>query len=123
MLTARSLSTKHGVKALTNPHGPILIVDDDPDFCSAIAELFESSGHAVVTARDGAEALCRLREGLVPCLILLDLEMPRRDGVSFRREQLADPALAPIPVILHSNRPDLAELAVASPPPASCGRG
>jgi CheY-like chemotaxis protein len=111
MLIARSVFTKHGLETLMNPHGPILIVDDDPAFCSALSELFESTGHAVVTARDGAEGLWRLRAGLVPCLILLDLEMPRRDGVSFRREQLADPALAPIPVILHSSSPDLAQIA------------
>ena len=92
-------------------HGPILIVDDDPDIRSAVGELFELTGHAVVTAGDGSEALSRLREGLVPCLILLDLEMPLKDGIAFRREQLADPALAAIPVILHSNRSDAANIA------------
>jgi two-component system chemotaxis sensor kinase CheA len=92
-------------------HGPILIVDDDPSILAAVGELFELTGHAVVTATDGAEALSRLRAGLVPCLILLDIEMPGRDGVSFRRAQLEDPALAPIPVILHSNRPDGAQIA------------
>ena len=94
-----------------NHHGPVLIVDDDPDIRGAIGELFELSGHAVVTAQGGVEAMRRLRDGLMPCLILLDIEMPRGDGVSFRREQLADPALAPIPVILHSSRPDLAQIA------------
>ncbi len=94
-----------------NPHGPILIVDDDPEICSAVAELFESSGYLVVTARDGNEALNHLRAGLVPCVILLDLEMPRLDGFGFRREQLADPALALIPVILHSHRVNLPTVA------------
>jgi CheY-like chemotaxis protein len=92
-------------------HGPILIVDDDPDICSAVGEMFELIGHTVVIAGDGSEALSRLREGLVPCLILLDLEMPLKDGIAFRREQLADPALAAIPVILHSNRLDAANIA------------
>ncbi len=90
---------------------PILIVDDDPEFCNALGEVLEWSGHKVVTAHDGDDALRHLREGLVPALILLDLEMPRADGVSFRREQLADPALASIPVILHSCRPDLTQIA------------
>ena len=92
-------------------HGPVLIVDDDPAICSAVGELFELTGHAVVTARDGSEALRCLREGLVPCLILLDIEMPVKDGISFRREQLADPGLAAIPVIFHSNHPGAAEIA------------
>jgi CheY-like chemotaxis protein len=92
-------------------HGPILIVDDDPDIRSAVGEMLELIGHAVVTAGDGGEALSRLRAGLVPCLILLDLEMPLKDGIAFRREQLADPILAAIPVILHSNRSDGANIA------------
>lgn len=92
-------------------HGPVMIVDDDPVIRSAVSELFEMTGHAVVTARDGSEALRQLREGLTPCLILLDLEMPLQDGISFRREQLADPRLAPIPVILHTNRLDAATIA------------
>ena len=94
-----------------NPHGPVLIVDDDPEIRRAVSELFELSGHTAVTAEDGVAALRRLRQGLVPCLILLDLEMPRADGISFRHEQLADPAIAPIPVILHSSHPDVARIA------------
>jgi len=92
-------------------HGPVLIVDDDPVICSAVGELFELTGHAVVTAGDGEEALRRLREGLVPCLILLDVEMPLKDGINFRREQLADPGLAAIPVVLHTSRSDAARIA------------
>jgi len=94
-----------------NSHGPILIVDDDPDFRSAMAELFEVSGHPVATARDGNQALTQLRTGLVPCVIVLDLSMPRLDGFGFRREQLADSALASIPVIVHSSHGDLAAVA------------
>lgn len=92
-------------------HGPVLVVDDDPAILDAMRRLFELSGHAVVTAQDGEEAMGFLRGGLVPCLILLDLDMPVKDGLSFRREQLADPALVHIPVIIYSSRPDAAEIA------------
>jgi CheY-like chemotaxis protein len=34
-----------------------------------------------------------------PCLVLLDLNMPVMDGFEFRRQQLADPALARVPVL------------------------
>jgi CheY-like chemotaxis protein len=94
-----------------NVHGPILVVDDDPQVRDVIPRLFELSGHAAVAAENGEEALCRLRAGLIPCLILLDLEMPVKDGFSFRREQLADPTLANIPVIICSNRHDLPQVA------------
>jgi CheY-like chemotaxis protein len=56
-----------------------------------------------VTAADGREALEWLRAAPVaPCLILLDLMMPRMDGAEFRREQLRDPALREIPVVVLS---------------------
>lgn len=83
-------------------HGPILIVDDNSDLCELIQFMLEDNGHQAVTAADGDEALELLRGGVTPCLILLDLMMPGKDGVAFRREQLADPTLADIPVIVYS---------------------
>ena len=94
-----------------DPHGPVLVVDDEPEIRETMERLLELSGHAVTTAENGEEAMRRLRAGLVPCLILLDLEMPVKDGFSFRREQLADPLLARIPVIIHSSRPDAEQIA------------
>jgi two-component system chemotaxis sensor kinase CheA len=92
-------------------HGPVLVVDDDPDIRELMERLFETSGHAATTAANGEEAIRRLREGLLPCLIILDLEMPVKDGFTFRREQLADPRLARIPVIICSSRHDAADIA------------
>lgn len=57
-------------------------------------------GFAVELASDGAEALALLRRGSPPILILLDLQMPGMSGWEFRREQLSEPDLARIPVIL-----------------------
>ena len=96
-----------------NSHGPVLVVDDDPNVLEVMHRLFESSGHAVVTAANGDEAMRRLQSGPVPCLILLDLDMPVKDGFSFRREQLADPDLAAIPVIIHSSRHDAPQIAAS----------
>jgi chemotaxis family two-component system sensor histidine kinase/response regulator PixL len=92
-------------------HGPVLVVDDDPNVREVMQRLFESSGHTVETAVNGDEAMRRLRSGLMPCVILLDLDMPVKDGISFRREQLTDPALAAIPVIVHSGRHDVEQIA------------
>ena len=78
---------------------PVLVVDDDPDSRAMLAALLTLRGFVVVTASDGAEGLVVARQHR-PLLIFLDLMMPIMDGEQFRVEQLADPALASIPVIL-----------------------
>jgi CheY-like chemotaxis protein len=80
----------------------VLIVEDDGDCRMAVAELLESRGYSVTVAEDGQVALDRLRTGLDPCVILLDLMMPVKDGWQFRLEQLGDEALIAIPVIVMS---------------------
>lgn len=83
--------------------GAILIVDDDSDVRSALAELLEEEGFSVEAARNGREALIRLRTGKIhPALILLDLMMPGMDGWDFRSEQMRDPRLASVPVVIVS---------------------
>ncbi len=77
----------------------VLLVEDNQDAREALARQLELAGFDVVEASDGAEALLRLRSGLEPCVIVLDLLMPGVDGYRFREEQLRDPVLAAIPVI------------------------
>lgn len=79
-----------------------MIVEDDPDLRDALAYLIKACGYPVVAASDGEEALQQLRGGLEPCLILLDLLMPRKDGFQFRTEQLETPRFATIPTIAYS---------------------
>lgn len=79
---------------------PVLVVDDDFDVRDAIADVLEMEGIPVAFAADGLEALEWLRLNPAPCLILLDWMMPRCDGATFRTQQLLDPLLARIPVIL-----------------------
>ena len=57
----------------------ILLADDDPDVVDVVSIILEDEGYEVVMARDGAEALEKIRsEG--PDLVILDLLMPRVDG-------------------------------------------
>jgi two-component system, chemotaxis family, chemotaxis protein CheY len=78
----------------------VLVVEDDADIRDVIAALLQELGYTVVLARNGREALQRLRSGTCrPCLILLDLWMPVMDAWEFRKEQQTDPSLAEIPVV------------------------
>lgn len=78
----------------------VFVVDDDEDIREIISEILINHGYEVETAQNGAEALAQLRSGMRPCVILLDLMMPGMNGFEFRAEQLLDPELADIPVVV-----------------------
>jgi CheY-like chemotaxis protein len=80
----------------------VLVVDDDQSILDGVGELLRNEGFRVVPASNGAEALACLRLGLPADVILLDVMMPIMDGWDFRAEQLADPTLRDIPVIVIS---------------------
>ena len=91
--------------------GNILIVEDDLDTREMLSALLGTAGFHAVAAEDGLEALHLLRtvrHGApdVPCLILLDLSMPRLSGGEFRRAQLADPTVASVPMAVMSGAVD-----------------
>jgi CheY-like chemotaxis protein len=112
---------------MTSPPGNIVIVDDDPLMRSMLTKLLEVEGFQVVGAEDGLEALhvlraVRHRAARTPCLVLLDLRMPRLGGDEFRRAQLADPTLASVPVVVMSGAPDLKQRADLLGAVASIGK-
>ena len=80
----------------------ILVVDDDAAVVRPLARFLELEGFNTVTAPNGLEALKYLRGGGGADVIVLDLRMPVMDGWAFRREQLRDPTLARIPVVVLS---------------------
>ncbi|KFE71045.1 response regulator [Hyalangium minutum] len=90
----------------------VLIVEDDLEIRESLLEILEDQGYEAVGAENGLEALDRLRgPGPQPCLIFLDLMMPRMDGRAFRQEQLRTPELASIPVVVISAFRDLTPIA------------
>jgi CheY-like chemotaxis protein len=95
----------------------ILVVDDDRDTRECLALALELEGYRVERAVDGLDALLALRTGPLPAAIVLDLEMPSMPGPEFRAEQLRDPALAHIPVVVLSSsaRAVEAQLRLAKP--------
>ena len=89
------------------PIGNVLIVEDDADTREMLATLLSMEGFHAVAAEDGLEALhllrtVRHRAPDIPCLVLLDLKMPRLSGNEFRRAQLGDPIVANVPVAVIS---------------------
>lgn len=81
----------------------VLLVEDDNDIKLLLRELLEAEGYVTVCATNGQEALDILRNLEVPpALILLDLMMPVKDGFQFRQEQVQNPRLAEIPVVIMS---------------------
>ena len=58
----------------------ILLVDDDDDFRSVLRRILVRAGHQVTEARDGLDALARLRLQPVD-LLITDLIMPKKDGL------------------------------------------
>ena len=81
----------------------ILIVDDDAGIRQLLLLFLEHKGYSAICAANGLEALATIQQApALPELILLDLMMPQMDGAAFRQAQLADPRLAPIPVVVMS---------------------
>lgn len=77
----------------------ILIVDDEPDTITFISTVLEENGYTSLSAKDGVEGLDLLRKDK-PDLILLDLMMPRKSGITMFQELRKDPSLSHIPVVV-----------------------
>src|SRR5574337_379643 len=77
----------------------ILVVDDNPDNVELARAVVESAGYATATAADGIEALEYVKASL-PDLILLDVMMPRLDGLGVLQALRNNPATSQIPVIM-----------------------
>jgi CheY-like chemotaxis protein len=83
----------------------ILLVEDDEVDVMNVKRAFTKSHitNPLFVAGNGLEALEKLRGGEVPKgrrLILLDLNMPKMNGIEFLRELRKDPELAPTPVVV-----------------------
>ena len=92
----------------------ILIVDDEQDVISYHSALLTDAGYEVVAAKDGVEAMGRVKTER-PALISLDITMPEKSGVRFYSEMREDPELAGIPIIIVTG--------VANPWSGPSGRG
>lgn len=99
----------------------VLIVDDDPDCRELVREIINdlSLVESVVEACDGESALEVLRQmfergGGKPVLIMLDLEMPRLNGLEALRRMREDPRLRSVPIVMMTGVDDPAIMRIAA---------
>ena len=79
----------------------VLVADDADDILALVRAALTRAGYDVVTAGDGEAALERIRSQR-PALVVLDVSMPKLDGLTVLASVREDPALASLPVILLS---------------------
>jgi CheY-like chemotaxis protein len=107
-----------GAPARRPPAGPaarpeVVLAEDSLSTREVLRVLLEEQGFRVRLAADGEEALARLRER-APDVLVSDVNMPRRDGLSLTRAVRADAALARLPVVLLTSRDDEATRAAGA---------
>jgi len=86
----------------TNAKKKVCIVDDEMNILEIYSKAFSQSGYDVVTAADREDGLKVIREQN-PDIALIDVLMPKMDGLELLAELKKDPELQKIPVIIMSN--------------------
>jgi len=87
------------------------VVDDNPTNLEVLRVRLNAHGYEVVTAVDGEDALNRAR-GVAPDLVLLDVMMPKLDGISVVRELKQDNTLRFTPIILVTAKSDTRDVVI-----------
>jgi chemosensory pili system protein ChpA (sensor histidine kinase/response regulator) len=81
----------------------MMVVDDSLTVRRVTSRLLVRAGYQVITAKDGVDALSQLK-GVVPDVMLVDIEMPRMDGFELTKQVRATSTLAHIPIIMVTSR-------------------
>jgi len=87
---------------IAEPRPEILVVDDDEGIRDTLEDVLSAEGYRVTTAGNAAVAVDRIRGGVMPNLMLLDLMMPVLSGWEFLVMAEEDELLASVPVIVLS---------------------
>lgn len=82
----------------------VLIIDDEKGVLKMYGELLQANGIEVISAIDGQTGIELAREQK-PNVILLDIIMPRYNGLDVLKDMKADPEIKNIPVFLLTNLP------------------
>lgn len=80
-------------------HNKILIADDDSEMLETLSSMLEAEGYAVVKAENGEEAVELSRKEL-PALVMLDIHMPKMNGLAACKEIKSAAVTKAIPVVM-----------------------
>ncbi|PIR96521.1 MAG: response regulator [Candidatus Doudnabacteria bacterium CG10_big_fil_rev_8_21_14_0_10_42_18] len=84
----------------------ILVCEDDKLISGSLVEVLKTAGYETDMAFDGEEALKKIKE-IQPDLVLLDILMPKLDGISVLWELKANPESSKVPVVVLTNVGDV----------------
>ncbi len=80
----------------------ILIVEDDPFLLKMYSKKFQVEGFDVQTAVDGQAGLAKIKS-FMPDLVLMDIMMPKLNGIQVIEKAKADPVIKDIPILVLTN--------------------
>ncbi len=83
---------------MTSPRKTVLVVEDNEQNLELVQFLLEEAGYLVISARDASAARIAFRRSL-PDLVLMDMHLPGRDGLSLVREFRLDPLGGDVPIV------------------------
>ena len=83
---------------MNDAHRKVLLVEDNAVNRDMLIRRLSRAGHSIIAAEDGEQALQKMREHH-PAVVLMDMNLPVKDGWTASREASADPALKEIPII------------------------
>lgn len=90
----------------------VLVVDDSTSYRRLLSHHLESAGWEVTTAQDGQDAIEKLKNMPVPTLFVVDVEMPRMDGLVLTEKLRANEQTKGIPIIMLTTRSNVKEKAL-----------
>ena len=90
-----------------NTSKTIMIAEDESDLGTAVQTVLESAGYTVVRVVDGEEAIAKYKE-IKPDMMLLDLNMPKRNGIEVLKVVRDDPDFTNLPVSILTAQDDIA---------------
>ena len=105
MIDERALLSHVGSIVRSQEPQVVLVADDEHEIRSMIAGHLRQAGHTVLEAADGEQALQAVRGEQLPSLALLDLRMPRLDGLGVLRALRHDEATLSLPVVMMTDNP------------------
>ena len=98
-----------GIGSMRHMPATVLVVDDDPVIQKLLQVNFEMEGYSVITAGDGEEGLAKA-QAEHPDAVVLDVMMPKMDGLEVARRLKSDPDTQGIPIILLSAKAQQADI-------------